>query len=364
MTNQTSTGGRRSAGSSPSSPRRASPSRPAAARPPTPPRTQAPATRPRGATTAPAAELEGKISFLHKYADPRYAPYFDAVVAAYMADEPEGRDRGHRRDRPGRQGQAARARGVEHAARRLLLVGRRLHQEVRPRRPRPRPHGRRQRGVEGQLHPGRARGVHVRRQALRRAVHARRQVHRLQQQAVRRQRRRRPDDARGAPRGLRHVQGQGRHGPDGVRQPVRLAGHPLHDPAQRLLRAPRDARQGLRPGDRRVHRPGLPAGPRGVRRHQHPLPDPGRERHLARERPGQLPQQRRPDALHRGGRVPGPHRGRRRPRRPGRQLGLHEAPGPGHHARRRRRPHRARRTASSSTRAPSTPTSRSTSSST
>ena len=40
------------------------------------------------ATEAPA-ELEGTISFLHKYGDPRYTPYFDAVVAAYTAEHPK-----------------------------------------------------------------------------------------------------------------------------------------------------------------------------------------------------------------------------------------------------------------------------------
>jgi raffinose/stachyose/melibiose transport system substrate-binding protein len=34
------------------------------------------------------AALQGEISFLHKYSDPRYAPYFDAVVAAYEAANP------------------------------------------------------------------------------------------------------------------------------------------------------------------------------------------------------------------------------------------------------------------------------------
>ena len=60
--------------------------------------TTAPASAEPGATTAPAssdtgaspaAELEGNITFLHKYSDPRYAPYFDAVVAAYMAAHPK-----------------------------------------------------------------------------------------------------------------------------------------------------------------------------------------------------------------------------------------------------------------------------------
>lgn len=42
-----------------------------------------------GGTPAPSGgAVEGKITFLHKYADPRYTPYFDAVVAAYLADHP------------------------------------------------------------------------------------------------------------------------------------------------------------------------------------------------------------------------------------------------------------------------------------
>jgi raffinose/stachyose/melibiose transport system substrate-binding protein len=57
--------------------------------------TTAPATAEPGATTAPgesaapAGELEGAITFLHKYSDPRYAPYFEAVVADYMAANPK-----------------------------------------------------------------------------------------------------------------------------------------------------------------------------------------------------------------------------------------------------------------------------------
>lgn len=49
---------------------------------------QAPST---AASTAPTAtpELSGTITFLHKYSDPRYAPYFDAVVKAYMAANPK-----------------------------------------------------------------------------------------------------------------------------------------------------------------------------------------------------------------------------------------------------------------------------------
>ncbi|MEO8470265.1 MAG: extracellular solute-binding protein [Chloroflexota bacterium] len=54
----------------------------------------APATSAPGPTAAPgssdaATPLEGTISFLHKYSDPRYSPYFDSVVAAYMAANPK-----------------------------------------------------------------------------------------------------------------------------------------------------------------------------------------------------------------------------------------------------------------------------------
>jgi len=48
-----------------------------------------------GATTAPAestapdTELSGSITFLHKYSDPRYAPYFEAVAAAYQVANPK-----------------------------------------------------------------------------------------------------------------------------------------------------------------------------------------------------------------------------------------------------------------------------------
>ena len=56
------------------------------------PATSAPTTPAPGESAAaatPAAELEGKITFLHKYSDPRYAPYFEQVVAAYMAENPK-----------------------------------------------------------------------------------------------------------------------------------------------------------------------------------------------------------------------------------------------------------------------------------
>ena len=42
-------------------------------------------------STAPASaasELQGDITFLHKYSDPRYAPYFESVVNAYMQANP------------------------------------------------------------------------------------------------------------------------------------------------------------------------------------------------------------------------------------------------------------------------------------
>jgi raffinose/stachyose/melibiose transport system substrate-binding protein len=39
--------------------------------------------------SASASTLEGTITFLHKYGDPRYTPYFDAVVAGYEALNPK-----------------------------------------------------------------------------------------------------------------------------------------------------------------------------------------------------------------------------------------------------------------------------------
>ena len=56
---------------------------------PTPAPTVGGTTPAPGATATPAAALEGEIVFLHKYSDPRYAPYFEAVVAAYMAANPK-----------------------------------------------------------------------------------------------------------------------------------------------------------------------------------------------------------------------------------------------------------------------------------
>lgn len=56
------------------------------------PATQAPssaAPSEAAATPTPAAQLEGKITFLHKYGDPRYTPYFDQVIAAYKAANPK-----------------------------------------------------------------------------------------------------------------------------------------------------------------------------------------------------------------------------------------------------------------------------------
>jgi raffinose/stachyose/melibiose transport system substrate-binding protein len=46
---------------------------------------------PSAASEAPsvAPGLEGSITFLHKYSDPRYAPYFESVVQAYMASNPK-----------------------------------------------------------------------------------------------------------------------------------------------------------------------------------------------------------------------------------------------------------------------------------
>ncbi len=50
------------------------------------PQSQAPASSAPAASSS--ASLSGTISFLHKYGDPRYTPYFDAVVAAYQTAHP------------------------------------------------------------------------------------------------------------------------------------------------------------------------------------------------------------------------------------------------------------------------------------
>jgi raffinose/stachyose/melibiose transport system substrate-binding protein len=41
------------------------------------------------AASGAAGAIEGKITFLHKYGDPRYMPYFDEVIAAYEAANPK-----------------------------------------------------------------------------------------------------------------------------------------------------------------------------------------------------------------------------------------------------------------------------------
>jgi raffinose/stachyose/melibiose transport system substrate-binding protein len=53
------------------------------------PASQAPSSEAPAASATPAAELEGKITWLHKYADPRYAPYFQSVADAYTAAHPK-----------------------------------------------------------------------------------------------------------------------------------------------------------------------------------------------------------------------------------------------------------------------------------
>jgi raffinose/stachyose/melibiose transport system substrate-binding protein len=66
-----------------------SPSAAAASTAPAPSPSAAAASTVPAASPSPAAELEGTIVFLHKYSDPRYSPYFDAVAAAYMAAHPK-----------------------------------------------------------------------------------------------------------------------------------------------------------------------------------------------------------------------------------------------------------------------------------
>jgi raffinose/stachyose/melibiose transport system substrate-binding protein len=61
---------------------------PSAAASTLPAESTAPAASEAPAASPSAAPLTGEITFLHKYSDPRYAPYFDAVVADYMAANP------------------------------------------------------------------------------------------------------------------------------------------------------------------------------------------------------------------------------------------------------------------------------------
>ena len=53
------------------------------------PSSAAPSASVAASATPAAAELEGTINWLHKYSDPRYAPYFQSVADAYMALNPK-----------------------------------------------------------------------------------------------------------------------------------------------------------------------------------------------------------------------------------------------------------------------------------
>ena len=102
------------------------------------------------------------------------------------------------------------------------------------------------------------------------------------------------------------LQVRGLH-PDRLRQPVRLAGDPLHHPAERLQRPAGHPGHGLRPGPARSPTPATSrrstssrASSTGARAR--------RQRSLPRGRPGQLPQRQGRDALPGVARVPGADR--------------------------------------------------------
>ena len=107
-----------------------------------------------------------------------------------------------------------------------------------------------------------------------------------------------------------------------LRQPVRLAGHPLPDPAERLLGPARDPGQGLQPLHRRLHRPWLRPGADRAPVHRQDLQQPLRQRPRARGGAGQLPQRQGGDALPGVGGVLGAHREGWRLQAAGRPLGI------------------------------------------
>ena len=73
--------------------------------------------------TAPA-EKSGTLTMVTKFADPKYAPYFESVAKAYETGQPQGHHQARAGRRPALQGQDPGALGVQAAARHLLLVGR------------------------------------------------------------------------------------------------------------------------------------------------------------------------------------------------------------------------------------------------
>ena len=245
----------------------------------------APASDAPGTTAAPGAsapaggELEGSITFLHKYSDPRYAPYFESVVAGYMAENPKVTI----------EIQAESDQGVKDKLRVLAAsnslpdvyfswagdftkkfvrgdLAKDLTGDVTGEwKDRFTPAA-----LEAYTYDGKLYVVPI-------TLDAKYLVYNTKLFA---------DNGISVPTTLEELYAAcDTFKTKGFTDPITFGnvnGWPaIHFMTQRnpLLRAAGHARHGLRSGDRCVHRPRLPRGARGVRGHQHPLPDPGRQRH-------------------------------------------------------------------------------------
>ena len=270
-------------------------------------------------------EKSGTLTMVTKFADPKYAPYFVDVTKAYEAANPGVKIQ---LEQVGDQPYKDKIR-VLSASKKLPDIyfswaGDFANKFVRA-------------NLAADLTsvvgpdtewgktftPAALKAFQQRRQALRRPHRPRRQVHGLQQEGVRegghRQPARQPRDAAGR---LRQAEVDGLHA-DRAWQPVRLAGHPLHDPAQRVCRGSRTPGQGLQPGHRCVHRPRLrrrrssssSRSSRSAHRRQ-------AQRPLPRGGAGQFPERQGGDALPGVVGVPRAHDQGRRAEGAGRQLGL------------------------------------------
>ena len=98
-----------------------------------------------GATSAKPADLttpkdkSGTLTVVTKFADPKYAPYFVERREGLRGRQPRRQGRPAAGGRPAVQGQDPGAVGIQAAAGRVLLLGRRLREQVRPRGPGRRP---------------------------------------------------------------------------------------------------------------------------------------------------------------------------------------------------------------------------------
>ena len=98
-----------------------------------------------GSTSAKPADLttpkekSGTLTVVTKFADPKYAPYFVGVAKAYEAANPGVKvDLQQVGDQPYKDKIRVLS-GIQAAAGRVLLLGRRLREQVRPRGPGRRP---------------------------------------------------------------------------------------------------------------------------------------------------------------------------------------------------------------------------------